>query len=302
MEFKYIVNNLNSGKTIKTVLKSEFQLSEKLIKKMKFSNKIFSNKISVYVNHIVQEGDIVEAFLDFEDINEDIIPEKIDIDILYEDDCLIVLNKQANIVVHPVFNHTTGTIANALVYYFKQKGILTKIRPVSRLDRGTTGIIIFAKNQFVQAELIKQMKEKVFKKYYLGIVHGKIENPSGTIDLPIDRKPDSIMLRHVSLSGYPSITHYEVIETFKDAAFLKFNLETGRTHQIRVHCQAIQHSLIGDTLYPDPNLAPDSSILIDRQALHSHKVIFIHPRSKNRIELVAPMPSDMEALLEILRK
>lgn len=287
----------HSGKTVKQLLKKDMELSERLIKRLKYAGKIKLNSVSVHVNAIVKPGDMLEAFIDFVDEPVDLVPEDIDIDILYEDECLIVLNKQADIVVHPTSTHPQGTIANAVMHHLLKSGISKKVRPVSRLDRDTTGIIIFAKDQFTQEFLIHQMNDGSFIKEYVGIVDGIIEEKSGTIDMPIERKPGSIMLRQVSDTGSTAVTHYEVIEYLNGCTYMKFFLETGRTHQIRVHCQAIGHPLVGETLYSD--IQTD---LINRQALHSLKVSFIHPSSKKRMELTAPIPPDFKHVLEILKK
>ncbi|MCX7923246.1 MAG: RluA family pseudouridine synthase [Clostridia bacterium] len=297
MKLSYTVETPDSGKTIKHILKNKLELSERLVKKLKYAGKILCNSVPVFVNAIVKTDDIIEVMIDFVEEAEDIIPEKIDVDIIYEDEAMIIINKAPSIVVHPTSSHPSGTIANGIMYYLLNKGVVKKIRPVSRLDRDTTGLIIFAKNQFVQESLIRQMTDKTFKKEYIGVVDGIVENKTGTINLPIDRKPGSIMLRHISESGYASVTHYEVKEYLNNATFLKFNLETGRTHQIRVHCQAIGHPLVGDTLYSDRNTE-----LISRQALHSYKVSFTHPFSKDSLEFYAPIPHDISSLLEILRK
>lgn len=297
MHLKFQVNEEYSGRKIKSILKNKFEFSEKLIKKLKRNRRIFCNDTPVFVNYVVSIGDVIEVFLDFDEESENVIPEKMDLDIIYEDECLIAINKQPDSVVHPTCSHPTGTIANGLMYHFLQKGLKTKIRPVSRLDRGTSGVIIFAKNQFVQEYLIQQMKRNEFQKGYVGIVHGNVKSKSGTIDLPIDRKPGSIMLRHVSETGYKSVTHYSVIEYLNNATLLKFFLETGRTHQIRVHCQAIGHPLIGDTLYSNVKTE-----LIGRQALHSYKAEFIHPFTKEKMNLLCPISPDIINLLEIMRK
>ncbi|HHW48448.1 MAG TPA: RluA family pseudouridine synthase [Clostridiaceae bacterium] len=298
MLLNYAIGPECEGKTVKHVLKNKLGLSERLIKKLKYSGKVFCNSVPVHVIAQVKSGDVISVSIDFDEENDNVIPEEIDLDIIYEDDCLIAVNKQADMVVHPTCNHPTGTVANGLIWHLNRQGVNKKIRPVSRLDRDTTGIIIFAKNEYVQEHLVRQMKNKTFLKEYIGVVHGIVENTRGTIDLPIERKPGSIMLRHISESGYAAITHYEVISYLTSATFLRFFLETGRTHQIRVHCQAIGHPLFGDTLYSDFN----DSVLIKRQALHSYKASFLHPVTKNTIELSAPIPQDITQLLEILRK
>jgi 23S rRNA pseudouridine1911/1915/1917 synthase len=306
LKFKYIVKPEDAGKTIKHILKKNFNFSERLIKRLKLNHRIHCNSYSVYVNFLVNNEDIVEVDLDFFEECEDILAENIPLDILFEDDCLLVLNKPPFIVVHPTSTHQSGTIANGVLYYMRSQGLMRKIRPVSRLDRDTTGIIVFAKNEYIQECLIRQMKEKTFTKEYMGIVHGHVSPASGTINLPIDRKPESIMLRHISDSGSSAVTHYEVLKRLHNATLLKFNLETGRTHQIRVHCQAIGHPLIGDTLYPYlagivPPFVPQSAFdLINRQALHSFKVSFTHPYLLNKVELTAPLPNDFKTLLSLL--
>ncbi|HOP99945.1 MAG TPA: RluA family pseudouridine synthase [Acetivibrio clariflavus] len=337
MILKYTVEQDENGKDVKYILKHRMDISKRLMQKLKYQNKIKLNQKPVFVNAIVSAGDVLEVDIDYDDEVEDLVPQDIPIDIVYEDDCLIAVNKDSNIVVHPTCLHLDGTLANAVAHHMMKKGMVKKIRPVIRLDRNTSGLIIFAKNSYTQESLIRQMNNKLFKKEYIGIVHGRVKNPKGTIDLPIERKEGSIMIRHVSPSGDKSVTHFETIEIFNDASLLKFRLETGRTHQIRVHCQAIGHPLLGDTLYPFldisqiPNISnriendrviyelgntiSNSSLpiaqtthtslpvdIIERQALHSYRVEFIHPVTKKTLQLVAPIPKDIDKALEILRK
>ena len=337
MILKHTVEHFDNGKDVKYIMKNRMEISGRLIKKLKYQNKINLNQKPVFVNTIVTSGDVLEVDIEFDEQVDDLVPQDIPIDIIYEDDCLIAINKVSNIVVHPTCLHLDGTLANAVAHHMMKKGLIKKIRPVIRLDRNTSGIIIFAKNSFTQESLIRQMKNKIFQKEYIGIVHGRLENSKGTIDLPIERKEGSIMLRHVSPSGDKSVTHFETLEIFKYASLIRFRLETGRTHQIRVHCQAIGHPLLGDTLYPHldisqyPNISSrfdhdkiiyemDNSIfahslpihqnldtslatdIIERQALHSYRVEFIHPISKRTLQLVAPIPKDINNALEILRK
>lgn len=299
MILEHIVTAEETGKQVKYLLKNKLELSTRLINKLKTQQKILINDVAVKVNHIVGENDKLKVVLELEEENDYIEPQNIPIDIVYEDDCLLVLNKQAGIVVHPTCSHPDSTIANGIVYYLKQQGITKKVRPVSRLDRDTSGIIIFAKNQYVQEALIQQMHQNIFKKQYLGFVQGIPTSIRGTINMPIERKPDSIMLRHIADTGAPSITHYEVLESFPhfNAALLLFKLETGRTHQIRVHCQAMGYPIYGDTLYSD---IEDS--LISRQALHSYKTKIVHPETQKEVIFTAPLPSDIEMVLEIMKK
>lgn len=174
-----------------------------------------------------------------------------------------------------------------------KSGLKKKIRPVNRLDLNTSGVIVFAKCEYIQESLSKQMIDNTFKKEYLCIVEGIFDKKSGTINLPIDRKEGSIIERCISKNGQHSITHYEVLKEYKEKNYslVKCILETGRTHQIRVHMSAISHPLLGDTLYGT------SSDLINRQALHSYIVSFIHPVTKKEIKFMAELPKDMRTLL-----
>lgn len=167
-------------------------------------------------------------------------------------------------------------------------GLNKKIRPVNRLDRDTTGIVIFAKNEYIQECLIKQMNLGTFYKEYLAILEGILDKTRGTIDAPISRKDGSIIERCINENGAKAISHYEVINTKNNLSLVKFVLETGRTHQIRLHSKYINHPIIGDTLYGH------ESLLISRQALHCHKISFVHPITKKEVELTSPLPKDMD--------
>lgn len=302
MRLTVTIPSSDDGKTVKYILKNRLNISERLVKRLKFSNKVLLNSQPVHVNTQVTNGDFLEAIVEFDEVNDDIIPENMDLDIIYEDDNIIAVNKPANAVIHPTSSHFTGTVANGLMYHLLNKGVKTLIRPVSRLDRNTSGIVVFALNPFIQESLVRQMKSFKYIKEYVGIVHGIIEESKGTINKRIARVPDSIMLRHVTEDGAPSVTHFEVLERFRGATLVKFLLETGRTHQIRVHCQHIGHPLIGDELYSLPLYEDNYKGLIERQCLHSSHTSFIHPFTMSNIDLLAPIPSDMQNALEILRK
>ena len=284
-------------KTIKQVLKNEFNISDRLISKLKSSNCILLNGFPIGINSTININDIIETNLDFpEEDNENILPIKMDLNIIYEDDSLLILNKPSNMPVHPSHLHFDDTLSNGVKYYFNKNNIYKKIRPVNRLDKDTTGIVIFAKNQYIQEELIKQMKNNSFKKEYLAILEGHLEKNKGTINANISRKSDSIIEREINFDGEKAITHFELIKNFeyktKNLSLVKFILETGRTHQIRVHSKYIGHPIIGDTLYGN------TSDLILRQALHSYKVSFIHPITKKFIEIEAELPEDMNTIIK----
>ena len=209
------------------------------------------------------------------------------LDIIYEDEYLLVINKPAGIAIHPSILHYNDSLSNGVKFYFDKLGLKKKIRIVNRLDRNTSGLVIFAKNEYIQECLIRQMKTKEFKKEYLAIVEGILPNKSGTLNFPISRKEGSIIERCVDPNGDKAITHYDVLKTFNNLSLVHIVLETGRTHQIRVHFSYINHPVLGDTLYGHP------SKLIGRQALHSYKITFVHPVSKEVMTLEAPIPDDM---------
>lgn len=287
MELKYIVND-NNYQNINQILKNEFQISSRLLTKLIKNKKIFLNDNVIDTRNPIKENDKIKVLLDFEEDNSNIIPTKMDLKIIYEDEDLLIINKPAGISVHPSIMHYTDSLSNGIRYYFDKIGLKKKIRPVNRLDKGTSGLVVFAKNEYVQECLIKQMEKNTFKKEYLCIISGKLQNKVGTIDEPIKRKENSIIERCVSADGQRSITHYEVIKEFENYSLVKCILETGRTHQIRVHMAFIGHPLLGDTLYGS------ESELIKRQALHCYKLFFVNLKTKKKRIITCPLPKDFQ--------
>lgn len=289
MELQYKIID-NKYYNIKQVLKEKFNISDRLLRRLKNNNKIFlnNNPVSVNFNNMII-GDIISVDLNFEEEYDNILPTKMNLEIIFEDESFLIINKPAGIPVHPSFNHFSDSLSNAVKYYFDSINLKRKIRIVNRLDKDTSGIVVFAKNEYVQESLIRQMKNNCFKKEYIAILEGILNNKSGTISAPIARKNDSIIERCVDFeNGDLAITHYNLLKTIDSSySIVHFVLETGRTHQIRVHCSYIGNPIIGDSLYGK------KSDLINRQALHSSKITFIHPITNKRISLEAKLPKDM---------
>ncbi len=293
MNLEFVVNNNDNGKSIKDILLSCLHISHRLLITLKRENAIFLNGLPAFVYQTVCAGDVVCVSFDYAEDNSNIVSKQIPLDIVYEDEWLLVVNKCSGIPVHPSILHYEDSLSSGIKFYFDSIGLKKKIRPVNRIDKDTSGLVVFAKNEYIQEALIKQMRLGSFNKEYIAIVEGFFDDSkkSGTINAPISRKEGSIIERCVSDDGSPSVTHYEVtketeIQGFK-FSLLKCKLETGRTHQIRVHMAYIGHPLLGDDLY-DGNTS-----LISRQALHSYRISFIHPISKQNISFKAPIPNDI---------
>jgi len=234
----------NKYENIKQILKQEFNMSERLILRLKTNNKIFLNDTPVSIYQKFSIGDIISVRIDFEENNSNIVPTEMDLKIIYEDDYYLVIDKPAGLAIHPSILHFDNSLSNGVRFYFDKIGLKKKIRPVNRLDKDTSGIVIFAKNEYIQECLIKQMKYSTFEKEYVAILEGILEQKSGTINAPIARKENSIIERCINETGNIAITHYEVLKEFDNMSYVKFKLETGRTHQIRVHSNYIGHTII----------------------------------------------------------
>lgn len=293
MELSYCIKKEDSYVSVRDVLKNYFYISSRLLPILKKNDLIRLNNNSTFIDKTVSEGDIISFSLDFDEDNSNIIPVEMPLDIVYEDEAIIVLNKAPNLAIHPTTYHFTDTLSNGLKFYFDANNIHKKIRPVNRLDRNTSGLVIFAKNQFVQEFLIRQMNNNLFIKKYYGIIEGTFDQDSGTIDAPIARKEGSIIERYILPDGERAITHYNILKKFSNYSLVEFELETGRTHQIRVHSAYLGHPLLGDTLYGN------ESTLINRQALHSYYLKFIHPISRKEVEFKIDLPDDMKKLITL---
>ena len=284
MEINYEIKN--STQTINSILQNELKISSRLLYKLIKLNKIELNRKPCDTRKTSTLGNTITVNFDYEEDNSNIVPTKMDLNIVFEDDWLLVVNKPAGIAIHPSVLHYSDSLCNGIRFYFDKIGLKKKIRPVNRLDLNTSGLVVFAKCEYIQECLINQMKNNQFKKEYLAVCNGFFNEKSGTINLPIARKENSIIERCISENGQTAITHYEILKEFDNYSLVKCSLETGRTHQIRVHMKYIGHPLPGDYLYnPDYRR-------INRQPLHSYQLEFTHPVTKKAMIFTAPVPED----------
>ncbi|TJX13859.1 RluA family pseudouridine synthase [Tissierella creatinini] len=269
------------------------QISGRLFRRLYKAKLVLVNGKYQRKGLILKKGDRVSLLMG--DETENIEPEEMSLDIVYEDYDLLILNKQPNIVVHPTKSHQNNTLSNGIAYHFKNNGIKKKIRFVNRLDMDTTGLLIIAKNSYAHQQMALQFENNTVEKKYLAIVSGIIKDDEGYIDLPIGREEDRSVKKTVIESGQDAKTTYRVVERYKSATLVEVQIHTGRSHQIRVHMDHLGHPIIGDSLYYE------KSTLISRQALHSYYLKVKHPRTKEFIEFKAELPYDMEKLIYLMK-
>lgn len=295
-KLSFFIEKEYEGHKIKDYLKSVQGFSTRFVRGAAFDNRLFVNGENVRLSYKLKYEDKIEIEVTKSE-SQNVDPEKMDIDVAYEDMDVIVVNKSPGMVVHPTKSYQSGTLSNGLIYYFREKGENCIVRLVNRLDMDTSGLVLIAKNQFSHMALARDMNKESFKKEYIAIIHGHLEPQKGTIDKPIYREEGGSLKRIIDDRGQKSITHYEVIEKYKDSEMVKLVLETGRTHQIRVHLSSMGNPIFGDVLY-----GTEEKEYIDRQALHAYKLQFPHPRSGKVVSIETELPEDMKKLILKLEK
>ena len=276
------------------------ELSRSYIQKLIKEEEITVNGKKIKANYKVNENDVV--VINQPELKEpDILAENIPLDILYEDSDLLIVNKPKGMVVHPSAGHYSGTLVNALMYYCREdlSGINGVMRPgiVHRIDMDTTGSLLVCKNDFTHQNLAEQLKVHSIRRIYHAIVHGVIKEDEGTINAPIGRHPiDRKKMSINHKNGKEAVTHFKVIQRFRDYTYIQCQLETGRTHQIRVHMASIKHPLLGDAVY-GPARCP---FKLQGQTLHAKIIGITHPRTGEYLEADAPLPEYFTSLLKKL--
>ena len=292
----YVAEQKDEGFEVQELLKERLGIAAGMIKVLKYNRGILLDGEVVWGTVKVSAGQTVVALLNCLESMPDIVPPEIKpeeggLDILYEDDAFIVLNKPANMVIHPTCSHQSGTLLNYLLHYWQKKGIFTDAHLVGRLDKDTTGIVIIARNGYVQEALKLQSQQGIMKKYYLAAVSPAPAKPFGTIDAPIMRDYDSIIKRKIDSNGAHAVTHYRTlgvrcdIQNNSEYAIVEYLLETGRTHQIRLHSSYSGFPIIGDTLYGNDFSAP-------HQLLHAYKIEIVHPVLNEKMVFEVAPPAE----------
>ena len=300
MKERLIVDEGAAGERLDRFLAGrELEVSRSHIQKLIESGCVLVNGRTAKANAKLREGDAVETELP-EAQELEILPEDIPLDILYEDSDVIVINKARGMVVHPAAGAADGTLVNALLHHCEDlSGINGVIRPgiVHRLDKDTSGVMMAAKNDRAHVDLAEQIREKTAQRIYRAIVCGTIAEDRGEIRAPIGRHPTERKKMAVVPNGKEATTFFRVLERFSSYTFVECRLQTGRTHQIRVHM-----AYIGPPLLGDPKYGKKSPFAIEGQALHSAELMLTHPRTKERLRFAAAMPADMEEILHTLRR
>ena len=287
----YTTENLITSMPVSHFLKQKGFSSQNLVQLKKNPDAVLANEVPCFMNHVLHPGDTLTLHIREARSSEKIPPVELPLDIVYEDEDLMVINKPAGMPIHPSMNNYYNSMANALAYYFDQQNRTFVFRCINRLDRDTSGLTIVAKHYVSAGMLSAMIANKAasgITREYLAIVKGSVQPPEGTITAPLGRKEGSIIERTIDFEkGESAITHYKVLDEKKGHSLVSLILETGRTHQIRIHMKHLGYPLIGDYLY-NPDMER-----IQRQALHAWKLSFVHPITGEKMQFTAPLPEDM---------
>lgn len=283
----------NVGARVDTLLRKHLMLSGTVIRRMKWlEDGILVDGTRVNTRFVPRVGQVLSVRLTDPERASGVVPTPGELDIVYEDADVIVLNKRPGVSVHPGPGHYDDTLGNFLVHHYDVTGQQADFHPVHRLDRGTSGLLVVAKHPHAQERLKEQLHTPEFQRVYLAVCEGKPEPACGVVDAPLGPVEGSLMAQQVRLDGKPARTHYETLRCVEGRTLLRLELETGRTHQIRVHMAYVGHPLTGDFLYGE-----ERRELIPRAALHSHILRFLHPVTGERMEFIQPLPEDMQQLV-----
>jgi len=307
-DFLIIINEADSGRRLDTVIAKHVpDCSRSFAATLIRNNKIKIKGAAKKPGYRLKQGDEIMGHMPMP-VPTSFEPQPIPIDVLYNDEDIIVINKHAGLVVHPAPGHNTGTLVNALLYHCPDlKNVGCEIRPgiVHRLDKDTSGAIVVAKNNHAHIHLSFQFKSRKIVKTYLAVIHGKIDGQAGIVELPIGRHPtDRKRMSANSRNGRGAVTAWSVRKRLQGATLIGVNLQTGRTHQIRVHCAAIHHPVIGDSVYGPRKMQKNISEIIksvSRQMLHAWRLELTHPGTGKRMLFEAPVPDDMLQLIDSLK-
>lgn len=291
---KYKIEKQDDGKFIREILRVQLGISRKLLVLLKAREQgIMLNGQRVFVSAVVKEGDELSLLIEENASSSEIIPKAGELSVVYEDEDILVVNKAPNIPSHPSKGHIDDTLANIVVDYYHKKGQEFIYRCVNRLDKGTSGLMVIAKNAYSHECLKNQLLEGKLKRGYIAVACGQIPNDEGIINQPIRRKPnEATILREVHPEGETAETHYFVVQRTPKYTLLRLVLKTGRTHQIRVHLSHLGYPLVGDFLY-----GKEDKELITRHALHSEKLSLFQPVTGEKLDFCVAMPQDMEKLM-----
>lgn len=293
-----IINNEQAGQRIDTFLASELDISRNRITKFLKDTTILVNGKSVKSSYLIKENDNI-TIAEIKEEVMDVLPEKMDLDIIYEDDDVLVVNKDNGIVVHPAIGNTKGTLVNGLMYHSKLSNINGEFRPgiVHRIDAYTTGLLMVAKNNKSHEILAKELEEKKTHRKYIALVWGVVNTDTGTIDAPIGRDlNDRKKMAVTSVNSKPAITHFKVLERYSTATLIELKLETGRTHQIRVHMNYIGYPVVNDPVYGRRKKIDETG-----QCLHASELGFVHPKTGEYMEFSCPLPSCFNKILDTFK-
>lgn len=285
----YIIDDASDGLRIEQYLRRRGYSGQNLAEIKRMPKSVLVNGEHYYMRQQLKTGDHLSVHICETKCSEKIPPVKLPLDIVYEDEDIIVINKAAGMPIHPSLNNYTNSMANALAWYYQEQGKPFIFRCCNRLDRDTSGLTVVAKHLVSGNILSDMVRRRAIHREYLAIVRGHVTPESGTIDAPLARKPGTIIERTVDWEhGETAITHYQIVDEKNGHSLVSLRLETGRTHQIRIHMKHLGYPLIGDYLYN-----PDMEYMT-RQALHSHKLAFTHPITGKAMEFTAPLPEDMQ--------